>query len=115
MAIGAETRANTRAIDLVHLSRQTCGDRDLEREVLALFRDQCARLLKVIAAEGGAERGRTAAHTLKGAARGVGAFAVADCAEVVEKGPPDWLASLDALQGAVREAQAVIDGFLADA
>ena len=104
--------AGERAIDLVHLSRQTCGDRDLEREVLALFRDQCVRLLRVIADAGAGDRSRNAAHTLKGAARGVGAFAVAAMAESVEEERADFAARLSALGDAVAEARQVIDGLL---
>ena len=100
-----------RAIDLVHLSRQTFGDPDLEREVLALFRDQCVRLLRTILEGAAGDRARMAAHTLKGAARGVGAFAVAEAAERFEtaRGAEDALASLE---GAIGEARAAIDGLL---
>ncbi len=39
---GGETCGHSRArpVDLAHLSRQTMGDRDLEREVLSLFLHQ---------------------------------------------------------------------------
>src|SRR3712207_7886108 len=37
-----------RILDLAHLSRQTFADRALEREVLALFEQQCVRLLPLI-------------------------------------------------------------------
>ncbi len=74
-----------RILDLVHLARQTFGDRQLERELLALFEKQCLRLLPVLA--GGApvrDRG-DAAHTLKGAARAVGAWRIASVAEELEQ------------------------------
>ena len=38
--VSAVAKAKTRPIDLAHLSRQTMGDRELEREVLDLFVDQ---------------------------------------------------------------------------
>ncbi len=71
-------------IDLVHLARQTGGDRDLEHELLALFADQCVKHLNTIR-HAAAPDGCDAAHTLKGAARAVGAWAVADAAEKVEQ------------------------------
>lgn len=70
-------------IDLVHLARQTAGDRELEQELLALFADQCVKLLAMIRTAGPGD-GCDAAHTLKGAARAIGAWAVANAAEKVE-------------------------------
>jgi len=72
-----------RPIDLVHLARMTLGDRSLEREVLALFDRQAGMLLMRIqqAARAGIS---AAAHTLKGSARGIGAWRVARAAEAVE-------------------------------
>ena len=72
-----------RPIDLVHLARMTLGDRSLEREVLALFDRQAGMLLVRIqqAARAGIS---AAAHTLKGSARGIGAWRVARAAEAVE-------------------------------
>lgn len=76
--------AASSAIDLVHLARQTAGDRELEHELLALFADQCVKLLAQIRTSPPHD-GSDAAHTLKGAARAVGAWAVADAAEKVEQ------------------------------
>jgi HPt (histidine-containing phosphotransfer) domain-containing protein len=76
--------SEARILDLAHLCRQTLGDAALEREVLALFEQQCRRLRPLIAT--GEDRGARmdAAHTLKGAARAVGAWRVAELAERVE-------------------------------
>lgn len=74
-------------IDLVHLSRQTMGERALEVEVLAAFDNQAAQIaVKLGASEtGGVELWRAElAHKLKGAARAVGAFEVAAAAEEYE-------------------------------
>lgn len=72
-------------IDMKHLEAATFGDRALQREVLGLFETQAEKLMQAIRASPG--RGRAeAAHALKGAARGIGAFAVADEAEKVEQG-----------------------------
>ncbi len=69
-----------RPIDLVHLARMTLGDRSLEREVLQLFDRQSALLIARMrsAAPPGIA---TLAHTLKGSARGIGAWRVARAAE----------------------------------
>lgn len=75
-----------RPVDLSHLARQTLGDRDLEQEVLSMFVRQAVSVRARIGEAGGEER-RLMAHGLVGAARGVGAFAVAECAREVESGP----------------------------
>ncbi len=71
-------------IDLVHLARQCGGDQDLEQELLALFADQCVKHLMVIRSAN-ARIGSDAAHTLKGAARAIGAWQVAEAAQKVEE------------------------------
>src|ERR1043166_4649609 len=69
-------------IDLAHLARMTLGDAALERQVLGMFASQSTNLIQKLAtrpAEAGA-----LAHTLKGSARAIGAFRVAECAEALE-------------------------------
>ncbi|PZU91738.1 MAG: phosphorelay protein [Chelatococcus sp.] len=100
-------------IDLAHLSRQTAGDRDLERELLLLFVQQCARQLRTIHHSAEMRQRMDAAHTLKGAALAIGAWQVADAADVIERrladadegGAQD---ALDTLALAAAEARAVI-------
>ena len=70
-------------IDFAHLFRMTLGDHDLEREVLQLF----VRQTEILLARMGAAPPAVAAahaHTLKGSARGIGAWGVALAAEDVE-------------------------------
>jgi HPt (histidine-containing phosphotransfer) domain-containing protein len=81
-------QARSRPVDLVHLARQTMGDRALEQEVLALFLQQATLVRDQIVAASTAERLRLA-HGLIGSARGVGAFAIADCAVEIERSPDD--------------------------
>lgn len=88
------------AIDLVHLARQTGGDQDLERELLALFAQQCVRHLRTIHAAEDARIRMDAAHTLKGAALAIGAWQVADAADAIEQ----HLAATDA-----RRAETAMD------
>ncbi len=72
-------------LDRAHLEAQTFGDADLTREVLSLFEDQCRRLLPALAEEGRPAGDRAdLAHTLKGAALGVGAMRVAQASAAVE-------------------------------
>ncbi|HEX4407337.1 MAG TPA: Hpt domain-containing protein [Xanthobacteraceae bacterium] len=73
------------AIDAEHLHRMTLGDRRLEREVLELFVRQTAIMLDRIAAAEQPANAAAAAHTLKGSARGIGAWRVARAAEMVEQ------------------------------
>jgi HPt (histidine-containing phosphotransfer) domain-containing protein len=80
--------ARARPIDLQHLSRQTMGDRDIEREVLALFVQQALTAREEIGGAAVRERLRLA-HALKGSARGVGAFRIADCLVELEDRPDD--------------------------
>lgn len=101
-------------LDRAHLGRQTFGDEDLAREVLALFAGQCERLAPGIA-DPGLDRTRRAdlAHTLKGSALGVGAMRVATLAGRTETALRDGddaaLRSLDAeLERAVRETLALL-------
>jgi HPt (histidine-containing phosphotransfer) domain-containing protein len=103
-----------RAIDLVHLARQTGGDEQLEHELLALFAEQCDRQIQVIRSAGEMMKRQDAAHTLKGAARAVGAWHVADAAERVEaalgalQSRGTATMEIETLSAAAREARDVI-------
>ena len=100
----------TAPIDLRHLARQTMGDDALRREVLALFTAQLSSIHGELVAADVAGRGRLA-HTLKGSARGVGAFALADCAAAIEADPADdaAIARIPALIAGVRDFIAAMD------
>jgi HPt (histidine-containing phosphotransfer) domain-containing protein len=99
-------------IDFKHLERMTLGDASLEREVLALFSAQSAQLTDAIA--GLPEDARVLAHSLKGSARAIGAFAVADAAERLEEAlasgsdPSETLGALGAAVSLARTAIAAI-------
>jgi HPt (histidine-containing phosphotransfer) domain-containing protein len=85
----SDTR-RSRPIDLSHLSKQTMGDRELEREVLGMFVEQAQAVRRQIGDAAVKER-LFLAHSLKGSARGVGAFAIAECACAIENSPTDRL------------------------
>ena len=70
------------AIDTTHLDKQTMGDKDLARSILQIFADQLS--LKLGTLEPGSADFAEQAHSLKGSARGVGAWDVAAAAESLE-------------------------------
>jgi HPt (histidine-containing phosphotransfer) domain-containing protein len=87
---GGESSVSSRSrpIDLKHLARQTLGDRAVEQEVLAMFATQALIVRDRILNASASERFHLA-HGLKGSARGIGAFALADCAGEIESRPDD--------------------------
>jgi HPt (histidine-containing phosphotransfer) domain-containing protein len=100
-------------LDLEHLQRMTLGDTGLEREVLAMFSAQTARLIVSLAALP-ADAGALA-HTLKGSARAIGAFAVAEAAARLEAsiavgGDPSE--ALAGLEDAVAQACSAVEAIL---
>jgi HPt (histidine-containing phosphotransfer) domain-containing protein len=108
------------AIDLNHLARYTGGGKDLNGEILRLFDGQMVDLLAELhGLLGGAEnrRWREIAHTLKGAARGVGAFAMGEAAAKVEPvdpaDSPNARAAIEKLETEARTVRAFINAYLA--
>ncbi len=79
-----EGHASGRPLDLVHLSKYTFGDRGLETELLGLFRSQAGIYVERLASAADAKEWSDAAHSLKGSARGLGAWALGDIAEEIE-------------------------------
>jgi HPt (histidine-containing phosphotransfer) domain-containing protein len=116
---GADTIDHGCTLDLVHLSRQTLGDRALETELLELFDSQAANALDRLQVDGPRDARLRAdiAHMLKGSARGVGAFDVAIAADGLERalrtnGPTGE--PLAALEQAVEAARRTVRALLAD-
>lgn len=102
-------------IDRTHLFRMTLGDHNLECEVLDLFARQSEILIARMATANPAGVA-TLAHTLKGSARGIGAWPVAHAAEALEAaaGQGDDLGpAIAALAAAAAEARAAIGELLA--
>jgi hypothetical protein len=99
-------------IDRDHLARMTLGDECLERDVLQLFDQQAGMLLERMTSEA-PKVVAALAHTLVGSARGVGAWKVAEAADMVEclarkPGPATLTAAMNRLSSAVTQAQAAI-------
>lgn len=100
-------------IDHVHLGRYTLGNRALEIEVLQLFAGQAPSTLADLAAAHDAKAWHIAAHTLKGSARAVGAWALATAAEEAERSghdAPHRGDMLARLQAILDDARHYIDG-----
>ncbi|MGA7714080.1 MAG: Hpt domain-containing protein [Rhizomicrobium sp.] len=75
------------AVDLSHLARYTGGDEAINAEVLRLFDTQTSEMvdrLQTILEARDEKSWKEVTHTLKGAARGIGAFAMADAAAFAE-------------------------------
>jgi HPt (histidine-containing phosphotransfer) domain-containing protein len=101
-------------IDLAHLRRFTHGDKRLEAEVLKLFIEQAPLTIETMKRAQSKREWIVAAHTLKGSARAVGAWRLAELAESAERleGPcdqPGCTLVLRHLGEAAGEARAHID------
>lgn len=92
------------AVDLEHLSRYTGGDQALNSEVLCLFDNQVTDMvdkLNTILEARDTKAWREVTHTLKGAARGIGAFRFADAAAAAE--PIDPVLHRDSAMAAIQK------------
>jgi HPt (histidine-containing phosphotransfer) domain-containing protein len=111
--VGCTQMSAAGAIDLPHLTRMTFGEKSLQAEVLALFDRQADMLLAHIMKEPSPKAAAAFAHTIRGSARGVGAWKVAAAAEAVElaakdANPAGFAGALRRLAGAIGEARAAI-------
>jgi HPt (histidine-containing phosphotransfer) domain-containing protein len=97
-------------IDFEHLKRMTLDDAGLEQEVLAMFAAQSAKLMATLAAV--PADAAALAHTLRGSARSIGAYGVADAAARLEASlaaGANPSSPLKELGDAVAEARAAIE------
>ena len=74
----------TGAVDFAYLETYCAGDMALVDEVLGLFREQAAIWSPLMDPHAPSEGWRDAVHTLKGAARGVGAVQLGQACEAAE-------------------------------
>jgi HPt (histidine-containing phosphotransfer) domain-containing protein len=98
------------AVDFAYLEAFVGHDRGIVREVLTLFRQQAHAWSQTL--DGEAADWRDVVHTIKGAARGVGANALGDACAAAEASPGGDLAGV---RQALREAVAAIDAYQAKA
>ncbi len=72
------------SVDFTHLENYVAGDRAVVREVLGLFSDQARTVLPTLNPNAPDDEWRHAAHSLKGSALGIGAFALAEACNDAE-------------------------------
>ena len=94
-------------VDYDHLRDQAAGNVDVMREVLGLFVTHCEQVLNELENASDAKTWKQWTHTLKGSARGIGAFAVADAAAEAERHSLDK-STLAPIRAAFTEAKAFI-------
>lgn len=98
--------------DPEHLPTILGGDTDLQRELLALFREQCAKWLPLLDPKDESVTWKHAAHGIKSSAAGVGAAAVIEACKAAEAvtgaagTPVSRALKLEALRAAVDAAVA---------
>lgn len=73
-----------RVIDLVHLARQTLGDRGLEQEILRIFAQSSKSYLRGVTDANSEQELKLSLHSLKGASAGIGANGLAQAARTAE-------------------------------
>ena len=107
-------------IDLDHLARYTGGERSLNAEILRLFDGQVTDMvgqLNAVLAQRDAKRWREITHTIKGAARGVGAFGMGEAAAAAEPIDPangeKAVAAIKVLEDQAATVRAFIQTYLA--
>jgi HPt (histidine-containing phosphotransfer) domain-containing protein len=101
----------TGAVDFGHLESFAAGDQGLIDEVLAMFREQADLWVRLLDPEGPDNGWRDAAHTLKGSALGVGAFALAEACDKAEAAYTADPGAKSVQLGRIRDA---LDAALAD-
>jgi len=105
----------TKPVDLAHLGRYTGGDHRINVEILELFDRQCrsilAELEELAGEEGNSKAWQEVSHKLKGAARGVGAFALGESAADAEKVTP---ARAYAILEQIKRDSAAVHAFIED-
>lgn len=85
VAEACKSAGTEKPIDLVHLSRLTMGDKELELDVLRMFLAQIPNYLQMMKSAKNSDEIYVAAHTIKGAASNVGAFSLAQMARDAEQ------------------------------
>lgn len=103
---GDGRECDDRPVDMTHLSKQTSGDRDLERTLLTLFAKNARESLAQMAICDEQTRATIAVEVLS-AAEGIGAFDVAEKARCVKETPGDAI-SLAAFLNSIIKASTFI-------
>ena len=100
-------------LDRAHFDHMTGADRDLQLEILELFRGQVAGWRGSFASGAG---WREAVHTMKASARGIGLMQLAEACEAAEQADDAGRdAVLARVETALGEALMALEQFAADA
>ncbi|MDV6330213.1 Hpt domain-containing protein [Asticcacaulis sp. 201] len=101
----------TGAVDFGHLEAYTLNDTVVMEEVLRIFQQQCDLWTPLLSADH--PGWRDAAHTIKGAAAGVGAGILAAAAELAERGEDEGAEMrLERVRSALNAAQMDVAAYL---
>jgi len=76
--------SETGLLDIDHFRHMTGDDADLQAEIANLFRAQAEIWARLLNVDAPIQTWTDAAHTLKGSARGIGLWTLADACEVAE-------------------------------
>lgn len=87
---------DTRVFDRAHFAHMTGGDAGLEVEIVQIFRTQTELWSRLLIADAPTPIWRDAAHTVKGSARGLGLWVLAEACERAEE-----LGKAGAVEGAL--------------
>ena len=114
LAPPSDSALDAEPIDRAHLGRYTLGSLTLEREVLGLFLAQLPLSIEQLRFATTDRDWQIAAHTIKGSARAVGAWRIANLALEAEKtsgvdDEDDRLRLLGALEQACEDVEAYVD------
>ncbi len=103
--------ASLQPIDLAYLERTTFSDKDLAAEVLRLFRASAGGYLEALKSAQTPKDWYEAAHSLKGSAKAVGAFRLAELAAAAEaiEASPQGAPMTDLQQEALLDLQHHLD------
>ncbi len=72
-------------IDLAHLEKYVAGDTTLRDEILSLFADRALEMCAALKTPQTDKERKLTLHTLKGGARGIGAWMLGDLCERAER------------------------------
>ncbi|MGE3301546.1 MAG: Hpt domain-containing protein [Hyphomonadaceae bacterium] len=105
-----DAKAAPALFDAAHFDMMTGGDRTLQAEIAALFRAREAEWRVLFAPAHPGESWRDGAHTLKGSARGIGLWALAEACAAAEAAAAEAPA-LEALNRALDAALGALDAY----
>lgn len=72
-------------IDIAHFERMTMNDKSLMSEILSLFREQVEMWTKLLDPNNSTPDFMVGAHTIKGSARGIGAWELGEICNAAEE------------------------------